>query len=125
MRKLTKDDVDEFGKLEAHIEACKSEFSTLSKAKPDVPLNKFKIGIINQYLGRVNKLIGTKHYPIAGFEEFDEDSLPTNSDVVMVLTNYSAALETWRSANLKKELYSWKWNIEDADITTDLPARPR
>lgn len=49
--------------------------------------------------------------PFADFETFDEDSLPTNSDVVLILSQYLDCLEGWRSDNVFKEGYNWYWKL--------------
>ena len=71
-------------------------------------------------------LVG-KFKPFPDFETFDEDELPTNSDVMIVLSQYLNALESWRSAHIKKKPGSyndWIWDVEGkTGIDADRPTR--
>jgi len=89
---VTKDEVGLHERLTPQLESVRVEMGILSKGKPDNPVNKFKIQHINQFLAEANILLGEAHVPLKGFVEFDESSLPTNSDVVMVLAQYLAGM---------------------------------
>ena len=92
----TDSDIDKFVKLVKQIKNLISEFSVLSKKKPDDAVNKFKIKLINPVLEVANYFISDKKYkPFAEFELFNEDDLPTNSDVLVILSQYSACLEKY------------------------------
>lgn len=82
-------------KLVSHIQGFYHEVSVLSKSKPDNPLNLFKLKFINEKLAEANVILTGEYKPLKDFTVFDETSLPTNSDVVMVLSQYLARLKAW------------------------------
>lgn len=75
-------------KLIGQIQGFYGEISVLSKGKPDNPLNAFKLKLINQKLTEANTVLTGEYQPLKGFTVFDDVSLPSNSDVVMVLAQY-------------------------------------
>jgi hypothetical protein len=119
-------DVDFFEKVKAQLHQLYNEVSVLSKSKPDNPLNKFKLSFINEKLGEANTILTGDFKPFKDFELLDVDELPSNSDVVMVLSQYLDCLEAWRSANIHRVDYSWHWKIEGKEeIATEEPSRYR
>ncbi len=66
------------------------EFRRLSDKKPNDTVNEFKLNIVNKLLAEANnelEALGSRT-PISGFTQFDENALPSNSDVLLVLTLY-------------------------------------
>ncbi|HEX6804153.1 MAG TPA: hypothetical protein VF133_10785 [Terriglobales bacterium] len=92
----TKEDVWEFEKLEQQLHSFLDEMSALSSKKPDGPVNKFKLNFINATLASINKLIAD-YRPFPDFDQFDVDTLPTNSDVVVILSQYAGAVLRFRT----------------------------
>ncbi|MGB2603093.1 MAG: hypothetical protein WBC78_05835 [Candidatus Sulfotelmatobacter sp.] len=120
-----KEDVREFEKLEQQVHAFLDEISELSRKKPDGPLNEFKLKFINSTLLALNNLLG-EHRPFADFGQFDLDDLPTNSDVVVILSQYAAATYNFRKSNTQRVSdYSneWTWLIKGraSDLKTRSP----
>lgn len=120
---VTHDEVEKYDRLQPQLVSLLSEMSVLSKPKPDGPINKFKLGHINNLLSDANSLLGEEYKPLRGFSQFEEHALPSNSDVVLVLSQYIEALETWRSANVKNEGYKWVWNTKKGPILDAEPPR--
>ncbi len=85
------------GKLIGQIQGFYDEVSVLSKGKPDNPLNAFKLKLINEKLTEANGVLVGEYQPLKGFTVFDDTALPTNSDVVMVLSQYLTRLKSWRN----------------------------
>ena len=81
-------DKDKFNKVNRQLSALHQEVSILSKRKPDDAINKFKLKFINQVLVEVNAVLNRKNKPFQDFATFQEDEMPTNSDVVMILAQY-------------------------------------
>ena len=81
-------DRDKFNKIRGQLKALHEEMSTLSKKKPGDAVNLFKLKYINQILTEANAILDDNYIPLAGFGTFDEESLPTNSDVVLILSQY-------------------------------------
>jgi hypothetical protein len=91
---------------------------------PDGPINKFKLKFINEKLKEANTLLQGFHKPFSDFEAFDEADLPTNSDVVLILSQYLDCLEGFRSANIMEESIYWYWKTDgSAKIKTHPPSR--
>jgi hypothetical protein len=86
-------------KLIVQIEGFYDEMSVLSKSKPDNPLNAFKLKFINDKLTEANSVLVGDYQPLKGFTVFDDTALPTNSDVVFVLSQYLNRLKAWRRDN--------------------------
>lgn len=63
------------------------EFRILSGKKPNNPINVFKLKYINKTLEAANDVLGDDK-PYDDFEKFSEEDLPTNSDVLMILSLY-------------------------------------
>ena len=117
-------EVELFDKVTPQLEGFCHELRELTKKKPDGGINKFKLQIINEKLDEANLLLTRNFKPFKDFSRFDQDNLPTNSDVVLILSQYLECLETWRSAHVIKVDYSWYWNTPgDLRIRTDGPKR--
>ena len=70
------------------------EFQELSKKKPDGALNKRKVEIVNRLLRDIHGIVegeSTRAY----LDLLDEDDLPQNSDVVLILGQAVAAMESF------------------------------
>lgn len=74
------------------LKAMFREFQEAAKKKPDGPLNKRKVEIVNRLLSDVHAIIegeATRAY----LDMLDEDDLPQNGDVVLILGQAVAAME--------------------------------
>jgi len=95
----TTEEVKKFEMLFPMIDSDIAEIRELSKKKQDEPLNPFKVKIINKKLGQIKELL--KSEPSSEYLELlDEDTLPTNSDAVLMLTQFINAL-----GQFKKKYY--------------------
>ncbi|GEP41387.1 hypothetical protein [Brevifollis gellanilyticus] len=124
---MTANDVDSFERAGAQIHQLHIEISLLSKSKPDNPINKFKLTFINEVLGAANVLLVGEFKPFSEFDLFDSDELPSNSDVVMILSQYIDAFEAFRCAHIYEVKYDgWHWATSDkSSIKTRPPTRYR
>jgi hypothetical protein len=78
------------------LEAAHREMTELSKKKQDGVVNTLKIKMINRLLAELSKVLedDASH----GFVDMlDEESLPQNSDVVLVLSQWQAALTQYKA----------------------------
>lgn len=96
------DDAAHFEKLEQQLHSFLTEMSELSRKKPNDPVNKFKLKFINTALKNLNSLL-EEDRPFDDFEAFDLDDIPTNSDVVVLLSQYVAAVHRFRIANTEPD----------------------
>jgi len=101
-----------FDKLEDQIAGMYSEIGLLSKKKPDGPINKFKLKLINKLLKDANILLGDQYIPFDDFQEFEEDNLPTASDVVMILSQYLKGMNKLRFDNTRYNSGRYYWVLE-------------
>ena len=77
------------------VEAMLREFQELSKKKPDSALNKRKVEIVNRLLQEAHKVLEAE--PTSAYLDLlDEDDLPQNSDVVLILSVTVAAMKIFR-----------------------------
>ena len=122
---MTKEQVDNFEKLQAQLEGLHSEISALSKKSQNDALNKFKLKFVNKIIIDSNDLLGEKYIPFPDFSSFDEEDIPTNSDVAMMLTQYLSCFEKLRADNVKQDFGKWYWIIDgkQSDIKTIMPKK--
>lgn len=78
------------------MDALYQEIQGLCKKKPDVTLSSGKVKLINRLLEDLRTVLenepGLKYLDL-----LDNDSLPQNSDVVLILSQYVAAMNTFYS----------------------------
>ena len=124
---MTANDVNSFEKARSQLDQLHNEISVLSKSKPDNPINKFKLSFINEVLVAANVILVGDFKPFKDFAVFDADELPTNSDVVMILSQYIDCLEAFRCGNIHSAgLNRWHWRTtDDSTIKTLEPTRFR
>jgi len=124
---LQASDVDRFNKVVGQMASLRDEFAVLSKTKPDNALNEFKLGFVDEKLDEANHILSGDDKPFASFEQFDTEKLPSNSDVLVTLSQYLACLERWRSAHVwySQVRFKYLWSVENAEIEADGPTRPR
>jgi hypothetical protein len=114
-----KDDIFEFEKLEQQLHSFLDDISELSKKRPNDPLNKFKLKFINATLLKLNGILKDDR-PFAEFKQFDVDDLPSNSDVVLLLSQYAAAAHRFRVENTTDDGEDSTWIVRGKD--TEIPA---
>ena len=96
----SKDDIEKLEKLIGQLQSLHAEISQLAKKSPNDGLNVFKLKFVNVVLKAANELLTAGYLPFEGFSQFEEDSLPTNSDVTMILAQYMDQTERYRSAQM-------------------------
>jgi len=123
---LTRDVVFLFEKIVGQIKSLHDDFAIQAKAKPDNPLNLLKLAFVNEKLGEANQILAGDFRPFKTFEQFDSDSLPTNSDVQLVLSQYLACLERWRSAHVTWDQmeHEWRWRVQGETLRASPATRP-
>lgn len=108
---ITEKKFEVYEKLRIQLPSMYEEMQLLSKKTPNGPINKFKLNLINQILSQANEILDEANKPFDNFTIFDEDDLPSNSDVVMVLAQYIQCLNKYRIANSSKDGYDFYWVI--------------
>jgi hypothetical protein len=117
-----KEDVWEFEKLEQQLHSFLDEMSELSRKKPNDAVNKFKLKFVNTTLDKLNRLLAD-YRPFEDFQQFDVDALPSNSDVVLILSQYAGATQRFRTESTSKKEYRWFWIVRGklSDLETEGP----
>jgi hypothetical protein len=78
------------------LNSQRHEFNLLSKKNPDVQLNLMKVKMVNRVLGPLNEIL--KHEPSHKFLDIlSEVDLPSNSDVVLIISQYETAISEFRN----------------------------
>lgn len=103
---MNKKQIISFQKTEDQLESLYREMGVLSKKKPDSAINKFKLRFINRVILKATSLLGDSFRPFEGFDQFDEDELPSYSDVVMMLAQYLRSMDACRVANTYYDGYT-------------------
>lgn len=110
------DKIRKFEMLFPMVNSDLNEIRELSKKKQDEPLNKFKVSTINKKLKQVKEVLDDE--PTSEFLELlDDETLPSNSDAVLMISQFIQAMEQFKTKYYTKdssgfevfgEHYSWK-----------------
>jgi len=88
--------------------AMYEEFKELSKKKPDSVLSISKVKIVNRLLESCREVLNDEQ-SIQFLDLIDEDNIPQNSDVVLMLSQYVAAMGEFRSTYYGWDGIEYKW----------------
>ena len=105
--------VDELEKLIGQLDGLHSELGALAKKSPNDAVNKFKLHFINSALLKCNSFLGEDYQPFDDFQQFNEDEVPSNSDITFILSQYIQSLEKFRSDNIYTDMGSWYYRLTD------------
>ena len=86
-----------------------SEFETCSKKKPDAVISGKKVDIVNRLLEDILTILDgepTRRY----LEILDSDDLPQNSEVVLMLGQFVAAMRSFRKKYFYGDGFDDKWH---------------
>lgn len=109
---MNTDDVDRFEKLSGQLTGVYDEMSLLSKKSPTDAVNKFKLKFINQQIAECNAMLSARYRPFDDFDQFSEDDIPQNSDVVFIVAQYLQCLEKLRADNVVQRAGTWYWKVQ-------------
>jgi len=108
----TKATAEQFDMLFPMLKSIYNEIKELSKKKQDGALNEIKVKMANRILAKVKTILNDD--PTVEFLDLlDEVSLPTNSDGVLIIAQFEAAMEQYKAKH-----YGWT-GIEHAWTTSD------
>ena len=105
-------EVDSFYKLVGQLTGLYDQLAILSKKNPNDAINKFKLKFINSVLSGANQLLGKDYSPFDDFKVFDEDDMPRNSDVVLILSQYLQCFDKLHADNAGLYGGSWWWILD-------------
>jgi hypothetical protein len=121
---MKKQEIDQFETIQGQLQAFHTEMGALVKKNPNDPLNAFKLQLVNAVLRRANAFLGKARLPFAEFEAFEDSTLPSTSDVLVIVAQYLSAFEKFRSENIHLDFDSWYWKGPD-NIRTAPPKKLR
>lgn len=109
----TAERVAQYKALTPLLEAMFREFRELAKKKPDGALNKRKVAMVNRLLKDV--LVIVEGEPNRQYLDLlDEDDVPQNSDVLLILSQFDAALTAFHKRYYRRSggVFDYQWHIE-------------
>ncbi len=94
------------------LEAMYTEFKELSKKKPDGAVGKAKIAVVNRLLEKCREVLANET-SLPFLDLLNEDDVPQHSDVVLMLSQYAAAMKQFHDM-----YYGWNgvehtWALDD------------
>jgi len=93
------------------LQSAYKEMSELSKKRPESPLNMYKVKMINRILIPLKELL--KNETVADYlDVLDTDDLPTNSDVVLIMSQYNKAVDMFYEKHLKIVVSDDSWDLD-------------
>lgn len=110
-------EVNQFLMLRELVTGLYDEMKDFAKKSANETLNEFKIKSLNRVLIPLKEVL--KDQPTALFlDVLDESSLPTNSDVVIILSQYLSAMQKYedRYYRLDKLKHTKRWNTKENPI---------
>src|SRR5260370_28017964 len=99
-------DVEKLERLIGQLQGAYNEIAALAKKSPNDGVNTFKIKLVNKIVEQCNSFLNKDYRPVPDFENFDVDSVPSNSDVTFILAHYLEGAERFRSDNIKLDFGS-------------------
>jgi hypothetical protein len=109
--------VERLERLIGQLEGAYDEIAALAKKSPNDGVNAFKIKLLNQIVDECNRFLPEGYRAVPDFDSFDMDSVPSNSDVTFVLSQYLQTVERFRSDNLKMEMGEWYYHLSDGGLS--------
>ena len=111
----SKADVMNFIMLYDFLESAYIEMKDFSKKSPDAALNERKVKSLNRILKDIKNIL--QNEPTASYMDIlDEEMLPSNSDVVLTMSQYRSALENYRKKYRRYHNYDILWHTTDGEI---------
>jgi hypothetical protein len=110
--KPTKSNTEQFDMLFPILDSVYNEIKELSKKKQDGALNEIKVKMTNRILSKVRAIL--KDDPTVEFLDLlDEVSLPTNSDAVLIIAQFKAAMQQYKEKHYGWSGYEHTWSTSD------------
>ncbi|SEW45981.1 hypothetical protein SAMN05428988_6198 [Chitinophaga sp. YR573] len=116
---ITRANITEYTLIQPMLQAVYEEFKEFSKKKQDGVINKIKIKHVNRILERVMALLAGES-TTAFLDLVEEDAIPTNSDVVLIITQFVTALNKFKNDHQSLHSGYYRWNVmEEVDGDQD------
>ena len=92
----TEKNIEDYELLKEMLISQKREFDLLSKKKADGQLNPMKIKMANRVLEPLKELFKNED-SYKFLDNLNEDEIPTNSDVVLIISQYETAIRKFKN----------------------------
>jgi hypothetical protein len=110
-RKTTDEQVRLFLTISPLLKSAFNEVKEFSKKKQDEELNVKKVKMINRLLEKAKEIL--KDEPTVDFLEIlDENELPTNSDAVLIMSQFISAMDKFHDDHYHYENNMLSWDNE-------------
>lgn len=110
---------EKFELLHPLLKSVLFEVKELSKKKQDETLNKLKVKMINKILSQVKAEVLNDDPSIEFLDLLDDATLPTNSDAVLIIAQYDAAMSQFHGKYYRWDGGNQRW------FTTENPSFKR
>lgn len=111
-KKPTRQNAEQFDMLSPILDSVYLEIKELSKKKQDGALNEIKVKMTNRILAKVKTIL--KDDPTVEFLDLlDEVALPTNSDAVLIIAQFKAAMQQYKDKHYVWTGIEHAWSTED------------
>lgn len=111
----TDSQVEQFLLLKPMLDSLLNEMRELSKKKQDGALNKLKVKMINRVLSDIKNVV-SKEATHEYLDLLDDETLPNNSDAVLILGQYEAAMKLFEDAHYRSDGARWRWITKERPI---------
>lgn len=114
-------DVMKFIMLYDFLESAYNEMKEFSKKNPDTALNERKVKSINKILKDIKEVL-TNEPTSSYLDLLDKELLPSNSDVVLAMSQYRSALALFvKKYRLYHNYghYAFYWHTTDGEILAE------
>ena len=102
----TEQNSEDYKLLKDMLHSQRKEFDLLSKKKADGQLNPIKIKMANRVLEPLKDLFKNEESHVF-LDTLNEDEIPTNSDVVLIISQYETAIKEFRSTYYIADRYQF------------------
>lgn len=100
---------DKYELLHPLLTSILFEVKELSKKKQDEPLNKLKVGMINKILSQIKADVLSDDPSREFLDLLDDETLPTNSDAVLIIAQYDAAMKQFHAKHFGWDGNNHRW----------------
>lgn len=104
--------VSKFDMLQPMVNSALDEVREFSKKKQDAVLSPVKVKLINRLLIDIKELLNEEK-TVDYLDLLDEETLPQNSDAVLILGQYSAAMKQFRQKHSGGIGSSYRWYTKE------------
>lgn len=105
--------VAQFDMVQPLLAAAHKEMAELSKKKQDGPVNELKIRHINRLLEAAEQSLNGDA-STAFLERLDDETIPQNSDAVLVLSQWLAAMEQFKARHYEYDGSDFRWFTQES-----------